>query len=107
MTVDEKAKAREAFEAALSRFYSVFVLVGKHPALIVPRAHSPENGRLVLEYGLDLRKPIPDLEATEDGIKATLSFACEPVATFVPWEAVRAMEARGERPRQRAKLRAV
>lgn len=107
MTGEEKAKAREAFEAALARFHSVFVLVGEHSALVIPEAYSPSKRRLVLEYGIDLPKPIPDLEVTEKGIKATLSFACNPEATFVPWEAVKNVGVSCERPRQRAKLRAV
>jgi len=109
MDTETKDKMREAFEAALARFYTVRVLVIDidRPALVIPPAYHPSKRRLVLEYGLDMLKPIPDLEATTDGIKATLSFANEPHETFIPWEAVNHMAGVGERPRQRAKLRAV
>jgi hypothetical protein len=98
---------REAFEETLSTHYTVRVLVIEHPDLVVPPEYDPAKRRLVLEYGLDMAKPIADLEVTDDGIKATLSFANEPHATFVPWGAINSMGGMGERPKQRTQLRSV
>jgi hypothetical protein len=48
-----------------------------------------EAGKIVpLEYGLNMPNPITGLLANDDGIYAVLSFNQNPVATFVPWEAV-------------------
>ncbi len=43
---------------------------------------------LVLQYGQNMPIPIPDLEVTEDGVSATLSFSRVPHRTYVPWSAV-------------------
>lgn len=50
------------------------------------------------QYAAGLPIPIDDLEVSEFGIRATLSFGRRPCLTFIPWPAVRAMwamEARG------------
>lgn len=103
---------REAFERALAEFYEVLIVVVDAPLLDIPaRAfasavlYAPATA--ILAYGLDMPKPIPDLEITDRGIFATLSFSCEPHETFVPWEAVAAIKGNGERPKQRATLKAV
>ena len=52
----------------------------------------PDNlrneARLVLQYGLNMPVPVEDLEVTEDGVKATLSFARQPHKTLIPWTAI-------------------
>jgi hypothetical protein len=106
---------REAFERALADFYEVAILVVCTPAVAVPsdtwRLCEPPDKTpfpaVVLKYGLDMAKPIPDLEITDEGIRATLSFSNEPIKTFVPWDAVAGIEGVGERPRQRPQLRSV
>lgn len=45
----------------------------------------------ILEYGLNLPVPIPDLYVIDDGIHATLSFQRAVFKTFVPWGAVQAL----------------
>jgi hypothetical protein len=107
MDAETKEKMADGFESALARFNSVMVLIGDHPGLIIPNSCRSAERAIVLEYGLDMPKPIPDLVVTVDGIYATLSFSQEPHETFVPWEAVRQIEGVSERPRQRAKLRCV
>lgn len=46
---------------------------------------------VILDYGLNLPIPIPDLRVDLAGVLATLSFGCVPYETFVPWSAVRDM----------------
>jgi hypothetical protein len=58
---------------------------------------------VVLDYNLNATIPIPDLVATDDGIRATLSFSREPFTTFVPWSAV--IEMVGKAPLQEAPKR--
>lgn len=104
---------RETFERALAACYEVVVLVLSAPGVELPshkwqtRGSEVETRYMFLRYGLDMAKPIPDLEITDDGIRATLSFSACPIKTFVPWDAVAGIQGDGERPRQRAQLRAV
>lgn len=49
----------------------------------------------VLDYDRFAAVPITDLEVTEFGIRATLSFARVQHLTFVPWGAVRGFVPRG------------
>jgi hypothetical protein len=67
---------------------------------------------VVLWYELDpAGVPIHDLEATDQGISATLSFSREPHKTFVPWAAVLGIgplrPEQAARKAERAKLRLV
>jgi hypothetical protein len=49
----------------------------------------------LLEYGLAMPNPIPDLRWTKEGIHATLSFGTIPHETFVPWDSVVGLGPRG------------
>jgi hypothetical protein len=78
---------REHFEELLCHHGQVIVaLDGGAPGVVLP-GHLLDS-QVVLDYNLNAVIPIPDLEATDEGIHATLSFQREPFATFVPWSAV-------------------
>ncbi len=47
--------------------------------------------QLVLQIGLNMPKPIPDLNVDEEGISCTLSFSNSPHYCFLPWSAVYAL----------------
>ena len=47
-----------------------------------------EQPQLVLQFGLDLLVPIPDMRVDKVGIHGTLSFQRTPFPTSVPWDAV-------------------
>ena len=47
--------------------------------------------QLVLQVGLNMAVPIPDLEVTEKGISCTLSFSRQPHWCLMPWEAIFAL----------------
>ena len=47
--------------------------------------------QLVLQVGLNMAVPIPDLEVTEKGISCTLSFSRQPYWCFMPWGAIFAL----------------
>jgi hypothetical protein len=83
---------RALFEAALNRG-KVQLTVVAIPGLIVPDAVRIDG--VVLEYGDNLAKPIPDLEASDDGVSATLPFHGKAEKTFVPWPAVVKMTQEG------------
>ena len=87
---------RATFEDSLGRFSEVRVAFVDHPDLVVPEGVRPPAGEArILSYGLDMPVPIPDLEITDVGISATLSFDRAPHKTFVPWEAVAGVRAYG------------
>lgn len=57
-------------------------------------AHLRMNYSVMLEWGLDLPKPIPDLKIDIDGLSGTLSFGSGPrlsMFCFIPWSAVFAL----------------
>ncbi len=56
----------------------------------VPRQFRNDH-QLVLQVGLDMPVPIPDLRVDDVGIRATLSFSRTPFACEVPWESVFAL----------------
>jgi hypothetical protein len=97
------AKNKERFEQALADFYSIHLAVSYHPEVVLPEhlktpAWKAGTEYVHLEYGLDMPVPIVDMEITEKGIKATLSFARVPFTTFVPWDAVEGARVDGARP---------
>ncbi len=72
---------------------SVFVhLDPRREGVVVPDAfrHQPE---LVLQFGLNMRVPIKDLEVDDEAISGTLSFARRPFWCRIPWSSVFAMVA--------------
>jgi tRNA nucleotidyltransferase (CCA-adding enzyme) len=107
--------AREAFEDFLCNRggVKVFLLDG-HKAQLPPDLVGKQ---CMLMYELDpVGVPIPDLDVTDEGIRATLSFSRTPFATFVPWSSVaemvamrqeRAEQVSGKRGDGRPKLRSV
>ncbi len=63
---------------------------GQMPGLNVPKNLRNEDHCMV-EIGLNMPIPIPDLELVERGVFATLSFSRNAFRCFIPWEAVFAM----------------
>lgn len=47
--------------------------------------------QLVLEIGLNMPVPIPDLSVDDDAVSCTLSFSRSPFFCFIPWGAVYAL----------------
>ena len=80
------------FASCLNERYTVQIQVESSPGLEIP---SFLKLPLVLEYGLNMPNPIQELRWDDDGIHATLSFNQEPFDTFVPWNSVVAMTAKG------------
>ena len=70
---------------------SVFVhLDPRQPGVLVP-ARLRLQPQVVLQVGLDMPVPIPDLRIDEEGVYGTLSFKGVPFTCFVPWGAVFAL----------------
>jgi len=49
------------------------------------------QSQVVLQFGLDMPVPIPDMKIDQAGISGTLSFKGVPFSCFVPWTAVFAL----------------
>jgi len=100
--VEQSKFSKENFEQLLCHGAQVFVaLDGGAPGVVLPEHLL--GAEVVLDYNLNATIPILDLEATDAGIRATLSFSREPFATFVPWDAVIGMV--GKEPVQEAPRR--
>jgi hypothetical protein len=106
----------------LLRKGSLFIHLDPRVSDVVVPPWLRHQAQLVLQVGLDMPIPIPDLRVDEHGIFGTLSFSRTPFACNVPWSAIFALvgdEGRGmvwpesmpaeivaevERETQRAKL---
>src|SRR5688572_3633426 len=75
------------FEARLQRGSAFLHLDARRPGVRVPAPFAQEP-HLVLQYGYQMKIPIPDLSINEWGVRATLSFSRSPFATAIPWAAV-------------------
>lgn len=70
---------------------SVFVhLDPRRPGVVVPKWFVGQP-QLVLQVGLNMVIPIPDLKVDEDGVSCTLSFSRTPFWCSIPWSAVYAL----------------
>ena len=67
---------------------SIFVhLDPRRDKVVVPKAFWVQS-ELVLQFGLNMRVPVPDLDIDDEGISGTLSFARRPFWCRVPWASV-------------------
>jgi stringent starvation protein B len=87
MNPDERPSKREAFLTFLREGWVSLHLDARRPGVAVPASFAAEP-HLVLQYGRNMPIPIPDLDVTELGVTATLSFSRTPFRTHVPWSAV-------------------
>ena len=70
---------------------SVFVHIDPRIQGVIVPDWLRKQPQLVLQVGLDLPVPIPDLAIDEDGVYATLSFNRSAFSCRMPWEAVFAL----------------
>jgi stringent starvation protein B len=83
----ERPSKQEAFLTLLSEGWVSLHLDARRPGVVVPAPFSSQI-HLLLQYGRSMPVPIPDLEVTDAGVSATLSFSRVPHRTYVPWSAV-------------------
>ena len=80
-------------DVALALLEQATVLVHLDPR--AEQVHVPawfkKQPQLVLQIGLNMPKPIPDLNVDDDGISCTLSFSNTPYFCRLPWSAVYAL----------------
>jgi hypothetical protein len=97
VTTTKPPPKRDVMLALLEQAESVFVNFDPRRDGVVVPPHLKRQPRVVLQYGLNMRIPIPDLDVGEEGIGATLSFDRLPTWTFVPWSAVFAIISQDQR----------
>jgi stringent starvation protein B len=90
MEESDRPSKRDAFLALLRAGWASLHLDARSPGVVVPAPFSSQ-AHLVLQYGRNMPIPITDLEVTEAGVSATLSFARVCRRTYIPWNAVYAV----------------
>lgn len=70
---------------------SVHVHLDPRTGGVVVPLHFKKQAQLVLQVGLNMAVPIPDLHVEDDGIACTLSFNRSPFYCVIPWAAVFAL----------------
>jgi stringent starvation protein B len=81
---------KEVALALLERSKVHIHLDPRQNGVVVP-AHFRKQPQLVLEIGLNMPIPIPDLRLDDEGMTCTLSFNRQPFYCVVPWPSVFAM----------------
>ncbi len=90
MDDSERPSKQDAFLALLRAGWASLHLDARSAGVVVPAPFS-SHAHLVLQYGRNMPIPITDLEVTDAGVSATLSFSRIPHRTYVPWSAVYAV----------------
>ncbi|MBI5654381.1 hypothetical protein HZC53_01875 [Candidatus Uhrbacteria bacterium] len=69
----------------------VFIHLDPRQSGVVVPPQYRRGPHLILEIGLNMRVPIPDLKIGKKGIKCTLSFNRTPFFCIIPWKSVYAL----------------
>lgn len=94
--IDLAEHKRAAFIFFAGVFAEVMVFVDSRRDDVVVPTEDLRKPKLILIYGANLAKPIPDLTVDEQGIHATLSFGNVTARTSVAWPAIYAMNCPGD-----------
>jgi hypothetical protein len=70
---------------------SVYVFLDPRGATVMVPGWFKKQAELVLQIGLNMQVPIPDLNVDDDGLSCTLSFNRTPHFCRIPWTAVYAL----------------
>ncbi len=90
MDESDRPSKKDAFLALLRAGWASLHLDARGAGVVVPAPFSSQ-AHLVLQYGRNMPIPITDLEVTDEGVSATLSFARVSHRTYVPWSSVYAV----------------
>jgi len=87
MNQGDRPSKQASFSLLLKEGWVSLHLDARVEGVVVPASFASQP-HLVLQYGQNMPIPIEDLEVTEGGVTASLSFSRVPHRTFVPWSAV-------------------
>lgn len=79
---------RACFEQLLAHSYATVLFDPRTCEETSVPSHLKSEPFVALQYGYSMPIPIRDLDISDRGISATLSFGTGPHWTFVPWDAV-------------------
>jgi hypothetical protein len=83
--------AKKDVALAILATQSMFVYLDpRRPGVLVPKQFGRQS-QLMLQVGRTMAIPIPDLDVSDAGITATLSFSRHPFLCQIPWPAVYAL----------------
>lgn len=91
MTTNLFLPAHKDIAEQLLRVGSLFVHLDPRRAGVIVPPWLTHQAQVVLQFGRDLKIPIPDMIVGDAGIAGTLSFSRTPYGCNVPWSAVFAM----------------
>lgn len=91
MSTTQPLPPKKEVALALLERSSVYIhLDPRQPTVMVPAAYKKQP-QLVLQVGMNMPVPIPDLRVDESGVSCTLSFNRTPFFCVIPWASVFAM----------------
>lgn len=76
---------------ALLQGSSLFIHLDPRKTEVVVPLHFKKQAQLVLQVGLNMAVPIPDLQVDDEGVSCTLSFNRAPFWCRLPWTAIYAL----------------
>jgi stringent starvation protein B len=76
---------------ALLQGSSLYIHLDPRKTEVVVPLHFKKQAQLVLQVGLNMAVPIPDLQVDDEGVTCTLSFNRSPFWCRLPWSAVYAL----------------
>ena len=91
MSVSTPLPPKKDVVLALLESTDVFVHLDPRTESVKVPAWFKHQPQLVLQIGLNMPVPIPDLEVDDDAVSCTLSFNRSPFFCFVPWQSVYAL----------------
>ncbi|MEM9864116.1 MAG: hypothetical protein AAF938_21130 [Myxococcota bacterium] len=90
MGTDGKPKKEDIARALMLRGNLFVHLDPRGDSVLLPD-HLKKQPQVLLQVGLDMPVPIPDLRVDDEGISGTLSFNRTPFGCAVPWDSVFAL----------------
>jgi hypothetical protein len=91
MSTTQPPPPKKEVALALLERSSLSVHLDPRPTAVVVPPWFKKQPQLVLQVGLNMPVPIPDLRLDDDGMSCTLSFNRTPFFCVVPWSSVFAM----------------
>jgi stringent starvation protein B len=91
MVLPPRLPAKKDVALALLEQSTMFVHLDPRGATVKVPVGFKKQPQLVLQVGLNMPVPIPDLEVNDEGIACTLSFSRTPHYCWIPWASVFAL----------------
>jgi hypothetical protein len=97
MSLPRELPSKKEVALMLLESSDVFIHLDPRKDHVVVPIHLRKQPHLILQVGLNMPVPIPDLEVDDDGISCTLSFNRSPFWCKLPWHCVYALVSKDAR----------